>query len=77
MKIAFVIPSLHLGGAERVMSVLMNGFVEQFQTLEIHLILYGKQPTIFYNLSSKIVIHKADFIFDKNRRLLSTLKTIL
>lgn len=75
MKICCVIPSLQTGGMERVMSVLINGFVDQFQA-ETHVILYGKGRDIFYDISDKAIIHKPHFPFDDTRRTWMTVKTI-
>jgi GalNAc-alpha-(1->4)-GalNAc-alpha-(1->3)-diNAcBac-PP-undecaprenol alpha-1,4-N-acetyl-D-galactosaminyltransferase len=58
MKILLVIPSLPLGGAERVMSVLANEFVALNH--EVHLVLLAKDE-IFYTLDSRIVIHQLGF----------------
>lgn len=62
IKICCVINSLGAGGMERVMSILVNGFVLKPNT-DVHLILYGKSPKIFYNLDSRVIVHKPDFQF--------------
>ena len=49
-KIAFVLPSLGSGGAERVLSILANKFVEDFDVMIIT--LYKCQP--FYPLKKEI-----------------------
>jgi hypothetical protein len=56
-KIALLLPSLHAGGMERVMSELANYFSLQNKT-EVHLILFGKSPEIFYQLNKNVVIYK-------------------
>ena len=53
MKILLVIPSLPLGGAERVMSVLANKFVALNH--DVHLVLLAKDE-IFYSLDKRIVV---------------------
>ena len=74
-NIALVIPSLQAGGMERVMSELANYFVTK-EDYQIHLILYGINRDVFYDISDDIVIHKPSFEFDNSKRFLSTLKTI-
>lgn len=73
IKICCVINSLGAGGMERVMSILTNGFVLKPNT-EIHLILYGKSPKIFYDIDSRVVIHKTDFQF--SNRMVGVFKTM-
>ena len=67
-----VIPSLNAGGMERVMSELANYFAKM-EIVDLHLVLYGKKPEIFYPLPKNISIHKPVSIFIENRRLWSTL----
>lgn len=74
-KICLVIPSLHIGGMERVMAELAHYFVNKENT-SVHLILYGISPEISYPLPSSLIIHKPEFKFDNNRRIWSTLKTV-
>lgn len=75
-RICCVIPSLQSGGMERVMVELINGFIYQFNA-EVHVILYGKERDIFYNINNSVIIHKPEFIFDNKKRTISTLKTLL
>ncbi|MBJ7429171.1 MAG: glycosyltransferase [Bacteroidia bacterium] len=74
-KICLIIPSLHAGGMERVMSELIMQFSKK-ENIELHLILYGIRRDIFYTLPSNITIHKPDFEFNNQFRLFSTLRTI-
>jgi GalNAc-alpha-(1->4)-GalNAc-alpha-(1->3)-diNAcBac-PP-undecaprenol alpha-1,4-N-acetyl-D-galactosaminyltransferase len=74
--IAFVIPSLHPGGMERVMSELVNYFSNK-KELEVHLVLYGKSREVFYDLSDNIIIHKPKFTFNEKYRIYNTFKTII
>lgn len=74
-KIALVVPSLHAGGMERVMSELASYF-ERKENIEVHLILYGINPVIFYPLSDKIKIHKPAFSFNNAKRITSTFKRL-
>lgn len=55
-KIALVLPTLHAGGMERVMSELANYFSTKDNT-EVHLILFSKSPKLFYKLNSSLIVH--------------------
>lgn len=74
--ICLVIHSLQAGGMERVMSEVANHFSMK-QNVKVHLLLYGIKRDIFYPLSSNITIHKPSFLFNEDKRMISTLKTIL
>ncbi len=74
-KLLFVIPSLKVGGMERVMSEIVN-FASQKESLEIHLVLYGIKRDVFYSLNPNIVIHRPAFKFDNRYRLFYTIKTL-
>lgn len=76
MKICCVIPSLQPGGMERVMSVLINGFVK-YHNAEVHLVLYGSERTVFYEINNAVITHIPPFEFNKQRRTWSTMKTML
>ncbi|HOO99376.1 MAG TPA: glycosyltransferase family 4 protein [Bacteroidales bacterium] len=56
-KLCLVIPSLQAGGMERVMSELAT-YLYGHDDLEIHLVLYGKRPEIFYQIPDGIRVHK-------------------
>jgi GalNAc-alpha-(1->4)-GalNAc-alpha-(1->3)-diNAcBac-PP-undecaprenol alpha-1,4-N-acetyl-D-galactosaminyltransferase len=60
---------------ERVMSELATYFSLK-SNVEIHLVLYGRKPEIFYPISSKVIIHTPDFVFDNSKRFLYTIKTL-
>jgi glycosyltransferase involved in cell wall biosynthesis len=75
-RIAFVIPSLQSGGMERVMSEIIDYFNTK-PKLEHHLILFGLNREVFYEIPSSVVIHKPDFEFDNKKRVWHTIKTIL
>ena len=75
-RICCAIPTLITGGMERVMSILMNGFVN-YPNAEIHLLLYGKKATIFYDLDKRVIIHRPNFSFNDSCRSLSTLRSML
>lgn len=75
MKLCCVIPSLQPGGMERVMSVLINGFVKHHNA-EVHLVLYGSERTVFYDINNMVITHIPSFEFNKQRRTWSTIKTM-
>ncbi len=74
-KICLVIPSLHPGGMERVMSELVWYFSKK-ENIEVHLVLYGIKREIFYNLPTNIYIHKPIFEFNNKQRIKSSIKTL-
>ncbi len=74
MKICCCINSLASGGKERVMSELINGFIENHDA-EVHVVLYGLEPEVFYEINPKAVFHQPTFKPVKNRLLL-TIKTL-
>ena len=74
-KIVCVIPSLSIGGMERVMSVLLNKFSKK--NIEIHLVLYGRSREIKYSIPKSIIIHRPSFSYSETNRFIFTLKTIL
>ena len=76
VKVVLVIHSLQEGGMERVMSILADEF-SKFSYIELHIILYGIKPEIFYSLPKKINIHKPSFEFNSSRRFLSTIKRMI
>lgn len=53
MKILFLIPSLHGGGAERVASVLCNDWAKS-KELKISLLTFDSSKNDFYKLSKKV-----------------------
>ena len=75
MKICCCIHSLGPGGMERVMSELINGFIRNHGA-EVHVILYGIERTIFYDVDERAIIHRPPFVFTNKRRTWCTLKTI-
>jgi GalNAc-alpha-(1->4)-GalNAc-alpha-(1->3)-diNAcBac-PP-undecaprenol alpha-1,4-N-acetyl-D-galactosaminyltransferase len=74
-RICLVIPSLHTGGMERVMSELAHYFCEKAEC-EVHLVLYGLTREIFYEIPANIIIHKPAFEFDNSKRTWNTIKTL-
>jgi len=65
-----------MGGMERVMSELATYLCKQSNN-EVHLVMYGLDPVIFYSLPDNIHIHKPSFTFNNNLRFIYTLKTLL
>jgi GalNAc-alpha-(1->4)-GalNAc-alpha-(1->3)-diNAcBac-PP-undecaprenol alpha-1,4-N-acetyl-D-galactosaminyltransferase len=74
-KICLVIPSLNVGGMERVMIELAEYFVS-FDYIETHLIILVKSDW-FYTVPSKLLVHEPEFIFNSKIRIISTLRTLL
>lgn len=75
-KLCLVIPSLHAGGMERVMSELAGYFCDQ-PDLEIHMVMYGMKPELFYPTPSNLIIHQSDWAFNNSQRFWSTLKRMV
>jgi GalNAc-alpha-(1->4)-GalNAc-alpha-(1->3)-diNAcBac-PP-undecaprenol alpha-1,4-N-acetyl-D-galactosaminyltransferase len=73
--IAFLIPSLQPGGMERVMSEIIESFSRKPKA-ELHLVLFGIDRDVFYEIPPSIIIHKPNFEFDNTKRYWHTLKTI-
>ncbi len=59
MRIFLVIPTLHQGGAERVMSELANTFIT-YPDIKVHLILLAKS-SVFYTIHNEVIIHQLGF----------------
>jgi len=74
-KIVLVLPSLHAGGMERVMSELAFFFTTK-KNAEVHLILLGIDDK-FYSLPQSVTVHEPSFAFNKKNILLETAKTML
>ncbi len=60
---------------ERVMSELANYFCSN-PALEVHLVMYGIKPELFYSISSNISIHEPEFKFKNKFRLWFTVRTL-
>lgn len=72
-KICLVIPTLTMGGMERVMSELAN-YLSEKPNVEIHLILMLKKPQ-FYKLNKKIIVHEPEHGIFQNNKLLVQFST--
>jgi GalNAc-alpha-(1->4)-GalNAc-alpha-(1->3)-diNAcBac-PP-undecaprenol alpha-1,4-N-acetyl-D-galactosaminyltransferase len=75
-KICLVIPTLETGGMERVASELATYFSTQ-PCVDVHIILYGRDPGIFYSVGNGVQIHVPDKKFDNRWRILSALSRMI
>jgi len=75
-KLCLVVPSLQPGGMERVMSVLAQYFSEQ-KNMEVHLVLYGRNISIHYDLPDEVIVHTPNFSFQNWIRPLSVLRRLI
>lgn len=75
LKITCIIHSLEIGGMERVMSILLNDFVQREQVV-VTLLLIGRDRVVEFDLDKNIQIIKPEFTFDHTKRNWSTLKTM-
>jgi len=76
MIICLAIPSLGVGGMERVMSEIACDFSKR-ENVELHLLMFGRNRDIFYSIPQNILIHKPSFEYTPTHRTLFTIKTIL
>ena len=75
IRICLAIPSLGVGGMERVMSEIAWDFSRR-ENVELHLIMFGRDRSVFYSVPDNMNIHKPDFKYVSRYRLLFTLRTI-
>src|SRR5690554_8136111 len=73
-KIIFLIPSLAIGGMERVMSQLLNNYSNK--NIELHLILFAKNRDVNYNIPEKVIIHRPSILYSQTTRFIFTIKTL-
>lgn len=73
-NLCITIPSLQAGGMERVMSELLWYFSRK--EITIHLLLYGKNRDVFYQIPDNIIIYRPKFTFNNNIRFIHTLRTL-
>ena len=66
-RICLAIPSLQAGGMERVMSEIAWDFSKR-KDVELHLIMFGRNRDIFYDIPDNTIIHKPEFKFDDKHR---------
>ncbi len=74
--ICLVIPSLQAGGMERVMSEIAR-YLSAKEELDVHLVLYGIDREIFYEVSQNTKVHLPEFAFNNRSRLYNTIRTLL
>jgi GalNAc-alpha-(1->4)-GalNAc-alpha-(1->3)-diNAcBac-PP-undecaprenol alpha-1,4-N-acetyl-D-galactosaminyltransferase len=72
-KLCFVIPSLNVGGMERVMIEIAN-HANQSSEYDVHLIKLTKGKN-FYELPDGIKLYEPDFFFSNKSRLYYSMKT--
>lgn len=75
LKISLVIPSLKAGGMERVMSEIA-AYISTKGSIELSMVLYGRDPDIFYSVPSSSRIYRPVEKFNDKSRLLSTFKRL-
>ena len=75
-KICLAIHSMQVGGMERVMSELAFYFCLK-DSLEVHMILFGRTPEIFYDLPSKLIVHLPSSPFINSIRPIATFGRML
>lgn len=71
LKIVLITPSFKVGGAERVIGVLTNNFIER--GLEVHLVVLTGGD-LFYRLLNNVKIYKPKFDYNKYSRIIYTIK---
>jgi GalNAc-alpha-(1->4)-GalNAc-alpha-(1->3)-diNAcBac-PP-undecaprenol alpha-1,4-N-acetyl-D-galactosaminyltransferase len=74
-KLVLCVPSLQAGGMERVMAELTTNFSKE-KNLRIHLVLYGINRDVFYQLPHEVIVHQPPFLFNNSRRVFSTIRTL-
>lgn len=60
MKIVLVIPSMGSGGAERVLSILVNQWAKKSDCL-VNLIILSRGP-VFYDIDPRVSVHKLGYV---------------
>jgi len=60
---------------ERVMSELANYFC-RIPDIELHIILYGKDPKVYYEIPYNLILHKPESEFNERMRFLSAIRRI-
>jgi len=75
-RILVAVHSLCAGGTERVVSTLIQQFSAK-SGLEIHCVLYGRHPEIFYHVPSDVCLHLPAFKFDDYLRPVAIFKSLV
>jgi glycosyltransferase involved in cell wall biosynthesis len=76
IRICFAIHSLQTGGMERVVSELAGQFSKK-EKVELHILLYGRSRSVFYDIPENVTIHKPTWKFRDDLRLISSLRTLI
>jgi glycosyltransferase involved in cell wall biosynthesis len=74
-KIVLANPSLQAGGMERVMTEVANYLVCN-PSYKVVLVLYGISREVFYRLDPRIEVITPSFVFNNQKRFLSTVRTL-
>lgn len=74
-KIALLIPKISQGGAERVLSLLANEFVDK-ETIEVHLVLLVGGD-LFYHIDERVKVHQPDFSYKNYNRFIFTIRLLV
>ncbi len=74
-NIALVVPSLRIGGMERVASILVSHFQQSGVWGEVHLILLTVGE-LQYHIHDKVRVHQPKFNYQKVPRLAAIMKTL-
>jgi GalNAc-alpha-(1->4)-GalNAc-alpha-(1->3)-diNAcBac-PP-undecaprenol alpha-1,4-N-acetyl-D-galactosaminyltransferase len=74
-KITLILPTLHSGGMERVISILGNQFVD-YENVQVDLILFSVDPKVFYVLDNRINVHTNQSWKKKSLKLFVFLQTL-
>lgn len=74
--ICLVIPSLQPGGMERVMAELA-GFFCMKNEFEVHMVMFGKKPEVFYRVPDSLIIHEPATPFNNKFRSISAIGRLL
>lgn len=76
IRICFTIHSLQPGGMERVVSELATQFSKR-ENVELHIVLYGKTRSVFYDIPENVILHKPTWKFRDDLRLISSFRTLI
>lgn len=74
-RIILGVHSLQAGGTERVVSLLAQQFALR-KDLEVHVLMYGRSPKLFYDLPNTVSVHCPGFEFDAHSRLIGLCRSM-
>lgn len=75
-SICLLIPSLKVGGMERVMSQIAN-YLAKKDEFTVDLVMYGKKPTVFFPLDDTINTYSSGIEYQEKKRIWFSIKTLL